>query len=67
MTGRVDHSYLIPLFPWEQSLENLLGPRRVLLRYARMPPVQQVEFDRYGVPFTSGCERVTRIPGNLVE
>jgi len=67
MTGRVDPSYLIPLFPWEQFLENMLGPRRVLLRYARMPPVQQVEFDGYDVPFASGCERVTRISGNLVE
>jgi hypothetical protein len=39
MTGSMGPSYLIPFFPREQSLENLLGPRRVLLRYTRMPPI----------------------------
>lgn len=58
--------YLIPFFPWEQFLENMLGPCRILLRYTRMPPIQQVEFDGHDVPFASWRERVIRIPGDLV-
>lgn len=66
MMGRRDPSYLIPLFPREQLLKSLFGPCRVLLRYARMPPIQQVELDGYGVSFASRRERVVKVPGNLV-
>lgn len=57
--------YPIPILPREQLLENLLSPCRVLLRYARVPSIQQVEFDGDGVPFASGCERMIEIPGKL--
>ena len=66
--GEEGPSYLIPVFPWEQFLEKLLGPCRVLLRYTRMPPIQQIEFDGYDVSFPSGREGVfDEIPGSLAK
>ena len=53
-TEKVDPSYLIPIFPREQPLENLLSPRRVLLRYTGMPTIQEIEFDGDNVPFAPG-------------
>ena len=59
MTGVTNWAYLIPLLPREQLLEGFFGPRRVLLRYGRVPAIQQIEFDGYGVPFTSGYGRMS--------
>lgn len=65
MSENMDLHYLIPIFPGEQLLENLLCPSCVLLRYGRVPPIQQIEFDGDGVPFASGCERMIEISGEL--
>jgi hypothetical protein len=65
MMENTNPSYLVPVLPREQILESLLGPCLVLFGYARVPAIQQIEFDGDGVSFASGYQGMIKIPGEL--